>query len=199
VASAGAAFENFTDNHAFAMVRVSSSQDATCENVIDPAIVDEEEYEPIELPLDQPGEPGGVSYENVDQAKYENIEQQQQQQHEAEMTAQSNYENLDQPSYENINEGGASVADVGGENDTIDVDGGETYENVVLRDTSGNKSLKALEIVNVCEDVISPPPRTGKSEEVIYYPSRFRVCSIRTTKWRRKSCRRCLRWRRRFT
>ncbi|XP_046443068.1 rho GTPase-activating protein 32-like isoform X3 [Daphnia pulex] len=171
VASAGAAYENFADNHAYAMVRVSStSQDATYENVIDPAIVDEEEYEPIEPPLDQTAEPVGVSYENVDQAKYENIEQQQQQQHEAEMTAQSNYENLDQPSYENIDEGGASVADVGGENDTIDVDGGETYENVVLRDTaSGNKSLKPLEIVNVYEDVIPPPPRTDESEEVIYY------------------------------
>jgi hypothetical protein len=170
VASAGAAFENFADNHAFAMVRVSSSQDATCENVIDPAIVDEEEYEPIEPPVDQPAEPVGVSYENVDQAKYENIEQQQQQQHEAEMTAQSNYENLVQPSYENIDEGGASVADVGGENDTIDVDGGETYENVVLRATaSGNKSLKALEIVNVYEDVIPLPPRTDESEEFIYY------------------------------
>ncbi|KAI9551394.1 hypothetical protein GHT06_021727 [Daphnia sinensis] len=157
-----ATYENFADNHAYAMVRVSSSQDATYENVIDPAMIDEE-YEPIEPPQEavNPTTEAGVSYENVEQAKYENIDQPA---IETEM-GQANYENLeDQPSYENIDEG---LAVASGSNESIDVDGGETYENVVLRDPSTN--ARPLDIVNVYEDVIPPPPRTDETEEVIYY------------------------------
>ena len=148
-----AAYENFADNHAYAMVKVSSSHDVTYENVIDPTVIDEE-YEPIE-PSAKPIETG-VCYENVElQGRYENVDQAVH-----EPAGQPSYENLDQPSYENIDEG--AVVD-----DSIDVDGGGTYENVVIREPA-NK-VKPLEIVNVYEDVIPPPPKTVETEEIIYH------------------------------
>lgn len=145
------AYENFADNDAYAVVKVSGNHDVTYENVIDPTLIDEE-YEPIESPK-KAAEEVDISYENVDQARYENIDQ-------TEKLGQSTYENLEQPSYENVDEEMAA-------NDAIDVDPAETYENVVLREPV---KAKPLEIVHVYEDVIPPPPpKTTDSEEVIYH------------------------------
>lgn len=142
----------FADNHAYAMVKVASSStthdDVTYENVIDPSIVDEE-YEPIETPVIKQ-----LAYENVEQARYENVNQQ---------TSSERYENVDHPSYENIDEGNTIV------NDSIDVDGGGTYENVVIRDSPPKANKTAAEMVNVYEDVIPPPPKISDTEEVIYH------------------------------
>jgi hypothetical protein len=117
-----------------------------------------------------------ASYENVDhlhqQQSYENVG-----------APQPSYENLDrplampeeQPCYENVDDEAPVVAVVALV-DPTDVDQSETYENVVLRSeatSSPNKPMTAvkssLELVNVYEDVVPPPPKTAETEEIVYH------------------------------
>ena len=183
------AYENFAENRAYALVRVSnggggSSSITTYENVVP----EEEQYEPIETPSEPPSNNVQINacYESIEQPSYENVDD------------QPSYENLDLPSYENVEDPPryenleeprpvvAAVADQQGyenleqsryENvgetqdapklaivEPIDVDN-ETYENVNLGQPSARK---AMEMVNVYEDVIPPPPQTAETEEVIY-------------------------------
>lgn len=166
----------------------------TYENVQDSRTIDDQQYEPIEPQpvnqcyenVDQP------NYENVDQPKYENLDEQASYEN---LTQQPSYENLDdqpgyenlihqQPSYENLDQGQTtsdkqpsyenleqtSYENVGNEvisssEHQIEVDNGDVYENVNLGQSSARK---ALELVNVYEDVIPPPPKTTETEEVIY-------------------------------
>ena len=186
------------------MVRVACGVDtdpATYENVIDPSIIDDEEYEPIQPPDSQPPPPPTVAddstnvcYENIDQPSYENLDEplasyenvdqlHQQQSYENVGAPQPSYENLDrplampdeQPCYENVGDEAPVVAVVALV-DPTDVDQGETYENVVLRSEakgSPNKPVTAakpsLELVNVYEDVVPPPPKTAETEEIVYH------------------------------
>ena len=130
--------------------------------------------------IDQP------SYENLDEplASYENVNQEQEQSSYENIGAltQPSYENLDrpqatqqfeQPCYENVGDE-APVLAVVALVDPTDVDQGETYENVVLRtevtNSSSKQQLKAsLELVNVYEDVVPPPPKTAETEEIVYH------------------------------
>lgn len=191
VPPASGAYENFADNRAYAMVRVSNGS-TTYENVESPKVVEDEQYEPIETPSQPPQAVVDVNacYENVDQPSYENVDQPS-----YENIDQPSYENIDQPSYENLDNPPkyenldqgqptndqasyenlvhqASYENVGEEvapsvaAEPIDVDSGDVYENVNLGQGSASR---ALELVNVYEDVIPPPPTTAETEEVIYH------------------------------